>query len=132
MSPSKTLLKLASIKTIFLLYSLQLLFCFKAMYLILFTYCIGYRPGVTPDQLVDIASDPVYTWFYTQGNQISTQTAAKFVQLFGQCKHDILIGVRQGFNLNYLTKYFVIYNIVDFVCQCFNFELPRGSFEVYK
>lgn len=108
MSPSNILLKLASIKTIFLPYSLLLLFCFKAMYSILFIYCIGYRPGVTPDQLVDIASDPVYTWFYTQGNQISTQTAAKFVQLFGQCKHDILIGVRQGFNFELFDQVFCV------------------------
>jgi len=79
------------------------------MHTVYFLYT-GYRPGVTPDQLVDIASDPVYTWFYTQGNQISTQTAAKFVQLFGQCK----------------------YNFVDSVRQRFTFTSPRKSPRVYK
>lgn len=93
-------------------------------------YCIGYRPGVTPDQLVDIASDPVYTWFYTQGNQISTQTAAKFVQLFGQCKYNILNGDRQGFIFRLfghcVDKYFLLTHIVDGVRQGFYFKSPRN------
>lgn len=99
-------------------------------------YCIGYRPGVTPDQLVDIASDPVYTWFYTQGNQISTQTAAKFVQLFGQCKYNILNGDRHGFSFQLfgqcVDKYFLLSHIVDGDRQGFYFKSPREGLRVYK